>query len=122
MCKQMDQIKTELARFQETGELPEAWAPIKAIRHLGNFAIEPTRSTGFTCDDCSVSWIGCAAAADCPECGKSFDWHTRSPTRYVDDEEFDRRVDEINREMEALELGSVEPPKFGWLNQIGRRA
>jgi hypothetical protein len=70
MCKQMDQIKIDLARFQETGELPEAWAP----------------------------------------------------SRYVDDEEFDRRVDEINREMEAIDAGCIEPPKFGWLIQIGRRA
>ncbi len=38
----------------------------------------------------------------------------------VDDEEFDRRVDEINREMEDIESGSVEPPRFGWLIGVGR--
>lgn len=66
MCKQMDQIRNDLERFNATGELPEAWTP----------EVEVT------------------------------------------DEEFDRRVDEINREMEAIESGCVEPPRFGWLIQI----
>jgi hypothetical protein len=36
----------------------------------------------------------------------------------ISDEELDRRVDEINREIEAereaIESGSVEPPRLGW--------
>lgn len=40
------------------------------------------------------------------------------PEPEVTDEEFDRRVDEINREMDAIESGVVEPPPGGWLNQI----
>lgn len=40
------------------------------------------------------------------------------PEPDVSDAEFDRRVDEINRELEEIESGSVEPPRFGWLNQI----
>ncbi len=44
------------------------------------------------------------------------------PTRWVDDEEFDREVDEINRELELetelVESGSAEPPRFGWITNI----
>lgn len=72
---QEEKIRADLANFNATGELPEAW----------------------------------------------------EPTRYVDDEEFDRRLDEINMddeiaaELEAIESGSVEPPRFGWLCQIGQK-
>lgn len=72
MCKQMDQIKTDLRTFQLTGELPDAWAP-------------------------------------------------EEPEADLSDEEFDRRVDEMNRELEAIESGSVEPPALGWINRIGVR-
>ena len=63
-------MRADLRRFQETGELPDAWA------------VEPDE---------------------------------------LSDEEFDRRVDEINREFEAIESGSVEPPPGGWLIEIGVR-
>ncbi len=36
-------------------------------------------------------------------------------------DEFDRQVAEVNAELEAIESGSVEPPRFGWINQIGVR-
>ena len=68
LVTQEEQIKADLKRFQETGELPDAWE------------VEPELS----------------------------------------DAEFDRRVDEINRELEAIESGCVEPPPLGWLCQIGK--
>lgn len=42
------------------------------------------------------------------------------PTRYVDDTEFDRRISELNRELEEIESGCVEPPRFGWLSNLSR--
>lgn len=71
MCKQTDQIRIDLERFQRTGELPPAWDP----------------------------------ASDEPE----------------QMDELDRRVAEINAELEAIESGCVEPPRGGWLIQIGRK-
>lgn len=45
-------------------------------RYLGNLAVEMTRGVMLRCDDCMVSWTGCAAAVECPECGKLSDyWH-----------------------------------------------
>lgn len=43
-------------------------------RHLGNFSTHPYDSVHFTCEPCRVTWQGCAAAADCPECGRGYDW------------------------------------------------
>jgi hypothetical protein len=40
------------------------------------------------------------------------------PTAWDDDIEFDRRVAEINAELEDIAGGCVEPPRFGWLYQI----
>ena len=42
------------------------------------------------------------------------------PEPEISDEEFDRRVDEMNSELDAIESGSVEPPALGWINRIGR--
>lgn len=57
-----EKIRQDLARFQATGELPDAWVP------------------------------------------------------EIDDSE----LEEINRELEAIESGCVEPPRFGWLSQYER--
>ncbi len=48
-------------------------------------------------------------------------WAAIAPeSEAAEDAEFDRRIDEINRELDAIESGSFEPPRFGWLNRIGR--
>jgi len=44
------------------------------MKHMGNLAANHLRSVHFECLFCDVSWEGCAAAADCPECGANFDW------------------------------------------------
>jgi hypothetical protein len=41
--------------------------------HLGNHAVEPTRSALLECHPCRVQWHGCAAANDCPRCGNEVD-------------------------------------------------
>lgn len=82
-------IRAELKRFQETGELPDAWE------------VEPEEET----------CMCCGARAKAGVCSISPDH---------DAYEFDRRVDEINRELEAIESGCVEPPKLGWLCEIGK--
>lgn len=38
------------------------------------------------------------------------------------DAAFDAQIDEINRELEAIESGCVEPPRLGWLINIGLQA
>lgn len=43
------------------------------------------------------------------------------PEAEAGDAEFDRRVAEINAELEAIESGSAEPPPLGWLISIGRK-
>ena len=47
-------------------------------------------------------------------------WTPEQPEADLTDEEFDRRVDEMNRELDAIESGCVEPPRFGWITS--RRA
>jgi len=44
------------------------------MRHLGNYAVVAERGVGLECAACQVSWIGCAAARECPKCGKEQDW------------------------------------------------
>jgi hypothetical protein len=39
--------------------------------YLGNFSSAPDwASIGLQCDTCKVYWVGCAAAAECPNCGE----------------------------------------------------
>lgn len=39
--------------------------------YVGNFSSGPPHySILLSCDDCRIKWTGCAAAADCPKCGK----------------------------------------------------
>jgi hypothetical protein len=63
----------------------------RPLRHIGNLAVEPTRATMLTCEDCAVSWLGCAAASDCPECGRSVDWTT--PLAPVPDYRIEERLE-----------------------------
>lgn len=44
-------------------------------RSLGNFSEHPYASIPMRCDTCRVTWQGCAAASDCPECGAGVDYH-----------------------------------------------
>jgi hypothetical protein len=46
-------------------------------RYLGNHAVTPERSVELFCEDCCVSWTGCAAASCCPECGSEQEWFWR---------------------------------------------
>lgn len=94
MCKQSDQIESDFQRFQATGELPAAWEP------------EPYRC-GY-CFECEEGQP-CSVVPSAMELARH-------------QSEFDARVDEMNRELEEIESGSVEAPRFGWVNQIGRRA
>jgi len=70
-----------------------------------------------TCDSIQVVYAA-AAAADVA----TFHATGELPAAWTPevDAEFDARVDEMNRELEqereAIESGSVEPPRFGWLN------
>jgi hypothetical protein len=48
---------------------------MQTSEYLGNFSQHPFRSVSFDCTPCGVSWTGCAAAADCPRCGRGYDWH-----------------------------------------------
>jgi hypothetical protein len=98
-----EQIRADLKRFQETGELPEAWAVDEDVAECMGHDSEmfPEESNGYP------RTIYCDGAC-------------RWPARRITDEEFDRRVAEINRELEAIESGCVEPPPLGWLNEIGK--
>jgi rubrerythrin len=44
------------------------------VKHLGNLAAVPESSLYLRCNHCQVSWGGCAAVADCPECGAPKDY------------------------------------------------
>jgi hypothetical protein len=57
------------------------------MMYLGNFSTHPYSSVGFTCEPCGVEWSGCAAAADCPECGRGYDWNDPSAAPTVPREE-----------------------------------
>lgn len=48
------------------------------MKDLGNFSQHPYSGVFFTCAPCDVSWTGCAAAADCPRCGRGYDWNDPS--------------------------------------------
>lgn len=49
-----------------------------AHRYLGNFSSHEFNGIPLSCDVCEVSWTGCAAAADCPECGRGQEYHQRA--------------------------------------------
>ncbi len=51
---------------------------LELYKYLGNFSEHPYYSIGFTCEPCKVRWNGCAAAADCPECGRQYNWNDPS--------------------------------------------
>lgn len=53
------------------------------MRHLGNYALVPERGAGLECSACQVSWIGCAAACECPECGQAQDWWEVSSVKAI---------------------------------------
>lgn len=44
-------------------------------RDLGWLSSHETITVGLSCHHCRVSWAGCAAAADCPECGACKGYH-----------------------------------------------
>ncbi len=92
-------IKADLDHFFRTGEIPEPWAAI---------APEPVDEPECRGHESTDGPIGNTVYCD------------GTCRRHVSDAEFDRRIDEINRELDAIESGSVEPPRFGWLNRIGR--
>lgn len=60
--------------------------------HLGDFSVEPTRSVLLRCERCAVEWRGCAAANECPKCGRTLDhWED---------------MNKDNDESEALDIAS----------------
>lgn len=46
------------------------------MRYLGNLSAHDFNGINLTCRPCGVSWRGCMAAADCPECGRGYSWDT----------------------------------------------
>lgn len=52
----------------------KAWerpsAAVSGYRDLGDFSVAIGRGTPLSCHHCKVSWTGCMAESECPECGR----------------------------------------------------
>lgn len=100
--------------LRATGASPAATAPHEWPERANLIDIEECEN-----NDCTgCAW--CDAIAEFKSDVERFDATGELPAP-LPDAEFDRRVDEMNREREAIESGSVEPPAGGWLVATKRR-